>query len=314
MPLFVRPQRTPVPVGILDGIEACSGFETGKPCLFACLQSSKKRRKRLVQAAQGVLQAGRIRCPERLRVCSAHVAEINPLSIVTNLLSRFLENRHTLFKCVVVRPSVLLDQAVEQPGLANIRAKEVFVHTKHWLTGFLCLNVSFDGFLRHMTYRANVGTSAPHVRKAGAQLKKLLAHHPGWISFALVCTMVRRFGGITFKKYVNMIWRHFQRLNDDVPCFSLLGQQGMQFIGYLSHQYVLPILRTPNQVVFQGIYAPFVVSLSFVAYRTIVLLHSTIVNYLTERRKACFLCRLQATKEARDSLWTIWNLSFPTGI
>ncbi|EFO80575.1 hypothetical protein OSCT_1515 [Oscillochloris trichoides DG-6] len=96
---------------------------------------------------------------------------------------------------------------------------------------------------------------------------------------------------------MNVIRHHLQAFNRHAQRIGLFVQEGFQPVGNLPVQHLAPVLRAPDNVLVQRLYAARVPD---VAHRTHVLSianHSMPVKYLRETEKLTvrrFPCRLKA--------------------
>jgi hypothetical protein len=175
-PMLILAQFASVPVGILDAMKAAAALEPGKPRFLSCLQVAKESCKGSVQAAQQVLQTGRIDLSKRLGIFTAHISEMRPLRCVSYSFTRFLVARNALFKSKIVDQPGLPKQVIQLFRLLIFRAKEVFVSTKHLHSRLLHFNIKPYSILGGVTNRAHVVAPAPQTWQAGAQFFRNLTH------------------------------------------------------------------------------------------------------------------------------------------
>jgi hypothetical protein len=215
---------------------------------------------------------------------STHIPKVCPLRSVADPLARFLVGRNPLLQGSMVGQSGLPEQKIQLSDLLVIRAKEVLVRAKHILTRLLHFDIALDAFFGNVADCANGISYAPQTRKSGTQLRKLLTQPPRSVSLELVCKALWRFGRVTFDKQANVVRHDFKRLNRYFQFLSLLIKQGAQFLGNLTHQHLAPILRTPDQMIFQGVNASCIAAMPRIVHRTRVLKHPIFVKHVSERR------------------------------
>jgi hypothetical protein len=154
-PNLILPQFATVAVGILDAMKAILTLKTGISRFLSCLQVAKESRKGSVQAAQQMLQTGRIDLSKRLGIFTAHISEMRPLRCVSYSFARLPVGGNALFKSKIVDHPGLAKQVIQLFRLLIFRAKEVFVSPKH---------------LHSRLLHFNVVASAPQTWQSGAQL------------------------------------------------------------------------------------------------------------------------------------------------
>ena len=160
-PMLILAQFASVPVGILDAMKAILTLETGISRFLSCLQVAKESRKGFIQAAQQMLQTGRIELSKPLGIFTAHISEMRPLRSVSYSFARIPVGGNALFQSKIVDQPGLAKQEIQLFRLLIFRAKEVFVSTKHLLSRLLHFNVV---------------APAPQTWQAGAQFFRNLTH------------------------------------------------------------------------------------------------------------------------------------------
>lgn len=188
-PMLILAQFASVPVGILDAMKAILTLETGISGFLSCLQVAKESCKGFIQAAQQMLQTGRIDLSKRLGIFTAHISEMRPLRCVSYSFARLAVGGNALFQSKIVDQPGLRKQEIQLFRLLIFRAKEVFVSTKHLLSRLLHFNITHYSILGDVTYRANVVGPALQTWQAGAQSGELLAQDQGSMPLHYVDTV-----------------------------------------------------------------------------------------------------------------------------
>ncbi len=281
-------QCTAITVGVFNRIEAIARFETRETRFLSRFQSTEKCGIRLIKTAKRLLQTGHIDQTQRIRIVSSKVSEVLPLRMVRHSLATFLVHVDSLFEGKIVDTPMLLDHTCERFFLVTTWSKEVPICPQHRSARPLLLNVFLDNFLRRHSHGTDIVASAPKAWEAGTQLRKFLAQRVGRVSLELVGKALWRFCRIAFNTQVDVIWHHFESFYrcSEVLCFFV--KQSTQFLSNLAHTYVSSVLWAPHNVIFQGVNASSIASVSCICHRTSVRRHSYFVKYLTlkERRAA----------------------------
>jgi hypothetical protein len=135
--LLFLDQLAAVTVGVFEAAETLATFEPWMPRLFSCLQAAKKGREGLVQAPEGVLQAGSVQLTEGLRVLPALIPEMRPLGCVADALAG----------CLVGGNALLQGSVIDYPGLPELEVQALFLlwrwaetvlvgaQHRNWMTG-----------------------------------------------------------------------------------------------------------------------------------------------------------------------------------
>jgi hypothetical protein len=288
-PMLILAQFASVPVGILDAMKAIPTLETGISGFLSCLQVAKESRKGFIQAAQQMLQTGRIDLSKHLGIFTAHISEMRPLRSVSYSFARLPVGGNALFQSKIVDQPGLPKQEIQLFRLLIFRAKEVFVSTKHLLSRLLHFNITPYSILGDVTNRANVVAPAPQTWQAGAQSGELLAQDPGSMPLELVGKTLGCFGWVTLDEQVNMVGHDLKRFNRYPQFLRLLIQEGAQFFRNLTHQDLASVFRTPNKVIFQRENATCITSILCVTHRTSVLHHLILVHHLALSQRRCGL-------------------------
>jgi hypothetical protein len=160
-PMLILAQFASVPVGILDAMKAIPTLETGISGFLSCLQVAKESCKGFIQAAQQMLQTGRIDLSKRVWMIPALIPEMRPLRCVSYSFASLPVGGNALFQSKIVDQPGLAKQEIQLFRLLVFRAKEVFVSTKH---------------LHSRLLQFKLVASAPQTWQAGAQFFANLTH------------------------------------------------------------------------------------------------------------------------------------------
>lgn len=130
-PMFVLAQFAAVAIRVFDAFEAVPTFESRKSWGFTGLHPAKECSKRFLQAAQQLLNTGRIEFAKGVRVFMARIPKGRPLRSISNSFARLLVSRDPLFEGSIVNPSGLPKLKIQGLSLFGIGAKKVFIRADH---------------------------------------------------------------------------------------------------------------------------------------------------------------------------------------
>jgi hypothetical protein len=235
---------------ILNAVETISSFEPGITWFLACLDSSEKGLKSLIQSPHSRLG--------RAEVYTREIGIDRPLSLEPGRLLSVADaslfgfiGHLSLFKADIVEPSVGFKHNMQFPGLGAVCPEAVFVGTKH-LFSFLALDVMPDGFLADTADCTRVITPGPESGETGPEMWELRAQKAGTCSLEPVHNLGYRPAGVTLDEKADVV-RH-DLLNLD-HCIDLGGDGCDDFKqpdsdGTFEHGPA--IFRAPHKVILQG--------------------------------------------------------------
>jgi hypothetical protein len=202
---LILTQFAAIAISVFNTPETIAALESRKARLLPGFQAAEESGKGLIQAAKHMLKAGCVQLAKSVGTVVAQISEMRPLRPRANPLARLLIGLYPLLQGSIVNQPGLPKQDFQALGLLCVRAKEVFIGAKHWLTRLLHFDVPLYGFLGDLADCANVVTPAPPARKTGAQLWILQTQPPRCVSLEWVGETLRCFGWVALDKQVNVV-------------------------------------------------------------------------------------------------------------